>query len=56
MNIEFDDDPVYGENDKYIKTKIKLYVENKYKFSRQKNAKRRCIIQVFVIDNVRFCY
>ena len=25
MNIEFDSDPVYGDGDKYIKTKIKLY-------------------------------
>ena len=25
MNIEFDSEPVYGDNDKYIKTKIKPY-------------------------------
>ena len=25
VNIEFDIDPVYGVNDKYIKTKIKVY-------------------------------
>ena len=25
MNIEFDNDPVYVDNDKYIKTKIKSY-------------------------------
>ena len=25
MNFEFDSDSVYGDNDKYIKTKIKLY-------------------------------
>ena len=25
MNIEFDSEPVYGDNDKYIKTKIKTY-------------------------------
>ena len=25
MNIEFDSEPVYGDNDKYIKAKIKLY-------------------------------
>ena len=25
MNIEFDSEPVYGNNDKYIKTKIKMY-------------------------------
>ena len=25
MNIEFDSEPVYGDNNKYIKTKIKMY-------------------------------
>ena len=25
LNIEFDSDPVYGDVDKYIKTKIKMY-------------------------------
>ena len=25
MNIEFDSKPVYGDNDKYIKIKIKMY-------------------------------
>ena len=25
INIKFDSEPVYGDNDKYIKSKIKLY-------------------------------
>ena len=25
MNIKFDSEPTYGDNDKYIKTKIKMY-------------------------------
>ena len=25
MNIDFDSEPAYGDNDKYIKTTIKLY-------------------------------
>ena len=25
MNIEFNSEPVYGDNDKYIKRKIKMY-------------------------------
>ena len=40
---EFDSDSVCGDNDKY-------------KFSRQKNTKRKCIIKVLIIDNVRLCY
>ena len=27
MNIKFDSEPVYGDNDNYIETKIKLYEE-----------------------------
>ena len=25
INVKFDSEPVYGDNDKYIKTNIKLY-------------------------------
>ena len=25
LSIEFDSEPVYGDNDKYVKTKIKMY-------------------------------
>ena len=25
MNIKFDSEPIYGDHDKYIKTKIKMY-------------------------------
>ena len=50
MNIESDSESVYGDNDKYIKTKVKSYGDkSKYKLSRQKNTKRRCIIQVFLL-------
>ena len=57
MNIDLDSEPVYGDNDKYIKTKIKLYGDKiNTNFQGKKNTKRRCIIQVFVIDNVRICY
>ena len=57
MNIEFNSEPVYGDNDKYIKTSVKSYGdENKSKLSKQKITKRRCIIQGFAIHNVRFCY
>ena len=55
MNIELDSKPVYGDNDKYIKTKIKSYGDKvNSNFQGKKSAKRKCIIKVFVIDNVRF--
>ena len=28
LNIKFDSEPVYGDNDKYIKAKIKIYDDN----------------------------
>ena len=28
LNVKFDGEPVYGDNDKYIKTKIKIYDGN----------------------------
>ena len=28
INLNFDSEPVYGDNDKYIKTKIKIYDGN----------------------------
>ena len=52
MNKEFNNEPVYGDSDKYIKTKIKLYGDNLNTYFQGK----KCVIQMFVIDNARFCY
>ena len=38
MNIKFDSEPVYGDNDKYIETKIKMYED------KVNNGKRKFII------------
>ena len=44
------------DSDKCIKTKAKSYGDNvNTNFQEKKSAKRKCIIQIFVIDNVRFC-
>ena len=57
MNIEFDSEPVYGDNDKYFKAKIQTYGDKvNTNFEGKKNTKRKCIIQIFIIDNARFCY
>ena len=57
MDIKFDSEPVYGDNDKYIKTKIRIYRDKvNTNFQGKKCAKRKCIIPMFVINNVRFCY
>ena len=53
--IDFDGEPVYGDNDKYVKGKYNHMEIKSIQFSRQKNTKRKCIVQMFVIDNARFC-
>ena len=47
MNIKSDSEPVYGDNDKHIKTKIKLYgdkTNTNFQSKIPKNTKRKCII------------
>ena len=48
INIKFDSEPVYGDNDKYIKTKIKIYDGNvntnfQGKKVPKKNVSYRCL-------------
>ena len=48
MNIEFDSEPVYGVNDKYIKAKINSYVDKvntnfKGKKIPKENASYKCL-------------
>ena len=60
MNIEFDSEPVYGDNDKYIKAKIKSY-EDKANLNFQgkkfpsplqkKNALYKCF-SLIMLDSV----
>ena len=57
MKLELDTKPVYGDHDKYIKTKIKIYggcVNTN--FQDKSNTKRKSTIQFFITNNVRFCY
>ena len=53
MNIELDSEPVYGDNDKYIKRKIKMHEDRVNKnFQGKKVPKEKCLI----INNGRFCH
>ena len=57
LKIEFDSEPVYGDNNKYIKTKIKLYIGSMItNFQSKKNPKRKSTVQVFINNNAGFCY
>ena len=56
MNIEFDCEPVYGDNDKYIKTKIKLYgdkVNTNFQGKKlpKENASYKCF-SLIILDSV----
>ena len=56
LNIEFDSQPVYGDGDKYIKTKIKMY-ENRVNTNFQgkkvpkENASYKCL-SLIMLDSV----
>ena len=56
LNIEFDSEPVYGDNDKYIKAKTKMY-ENRVNTNFQckkvpkKDASYKCL-SLIVLDSV----
>ena len=57
MNKEYDGEPVYGDNDKYIKTKIKIYGDKvNINFHVKKLPKEKNCMWMFVIDNTRFYY
>ena len=56
MNIKFDSEPVYGDNDKYIKTKIKIYDGNvifKAKKVPKENASYKCLSLIMLSFVVR---
>ena len=48
MKINFESKPVYGDDDKYIKTKIKTYADSIITNSHNKG-------QMFINNNDRFC-
>ena len=57
MKTNFESKPVYGDDDKYIKTKIKTYADSIITNSHnKKNAKRKSTMQMFINNNDRFCY
>ena len=56
MKIEFDSEPVYGDNDKYIKTKIKIYAGSMItNFQRKKILKEKAPcerLSIIMLDSV----
>ena len=56
MDLKFDSEPVCWDNDKYIKSKIKTYKDKVNTNIQGKTVPKKIMTQMFVIDNVRFCY
>ena len=56
MNIKFDSEPIYGDNDKYINTKIKLHGDKKMQIFKTKKYQKKMHHIVPITDNVRLCY
>ena len=55
MNIKFDSKHIYGDNDKYIKTRIKTYGDNVNINFKAKNTKRNCTtkcLSLIMLDSV----
>ena len=42
LNIKFDSEPVYGDNDKYIKTKIEIYGNKVNTNFQGKKVQKKC--------------
>ena len=58
INIKFDSEPVYGDNDKYIKTKIKIYgdkVNTNFQGKKvsKENASYKCLSLIMVDSVIR---
>ena len=56
LNIDFESKPVYGKDDKYIKTKIKIYADNMItnfhnKVVPQEKAPCKCL-SIIMLDSV----
>ena len=58
MNIEFDSEPVYGDNDKYIKTNVKMYedrVNTNFQGKKvpKENASYKCLSLIMLGSVIR---
>ena len=57
LKIDFESKPIYGDDDKYIKTKLETYACSMItNFHDIKMPKEKSIMQVLINNNARFCY
>ena len=55
LNIKSDSKPVYRDNDKYIKAKIKIFNDNANTNFQGKGVPKEKASSAFYINNARFC-
>ena len=55
LNVKSDSKPVYRENDKDIKAKIKIFNDNANTNFQGKGVPKEKAASVFYINNARFC-
>ena len=58
LSIKFDNEPVYGDNEKYIKTKLKLYGEKintnfQGKKIPKENASYKCLSLIMLLEQMK---
>ena len=57
VTIDFESKPVYGDDDQYIKTKIKIYADNMIiNFHNKKMPKEKSPCKYLSIIMLLFCY
>ena len=56
LKIDFESKPVYGDDDKYIKAKIKRYAGSMITNFHNKEMPKKRTLQVFINNYDRFCY
>ena len=56
MKINFESKPVYGDDDKYIKTKIKTYADSTITNFHNKKMPKKSTMKMFIKNNDRFSY
>ena len=56
LKINFNSEPIYGDNNKHIQAKIKIYGGNmNTNFQGKKNTIRKSTMRVFINNTDRFC-
>ena len=56
LDVQFDSDPVYGDNEKYIKTKIRMYEDRVISSFQGKKYQKKMHHIIVLLGCNRLCY